>query len=48
MLIQLVLRRLGDPAFPVQIEASKAFHFLIKEEGAEVTLLSVPPHILHE
>jgi len=47
-LIQLVLQRLSDPALPVQIEASKALRFLIEVDGAEVTLLPVLPHILHE
>ena len=33
---------------PIQIEASKALHFLKEVEEAEVDLLPVLPHLLHE
>jgi importin-7 len=48
MLLQLTLQRLGDPALPVQIEASKSLRFLIESDGAEETLLPVLPQLLNE
>ena len=49
-LTQLVLQRLGDPALPVQIEASKALRFLIEANGpgTDETLLPVLPQLLTE
>jgi hypothetical protein len=47
-LLEMVLNRLGDPALPVQIEASKALRFLVEADGAESTLLPVLPKLLDE
>ena len=46
--LQLVLHRLSDIEFPVRIEASNALCLLIYLEGADVTLLPILTHILHE
>ena len=48
MIIHIVLQRLRDSELPVHIEASKALWFLIEAEGAEVTLLTLLPNILHK
>ncbi|GMH72752.1 hypothetical protein TrST_g12124 [Triparma strigata] len=47
-LTEAVLQRLNDPSLAVQVEAGKAFRYILEVPGTENSLLPVLPKILNE